>query len=371
MEMYGVAKPIVIHLESMRDVGQKISMLSTEIDADSRMRTSYNIGGTTTGRLSSSFSEFGTGTNLQNIEESLRSVFIADPGMKLAYFDAEQGESRVVGAIEGNLFGDWRYLDACESGDLHTNVARLVWPDLPWDRDDHAANRKRAEQTYYRHYDRRFMCKKIGHGTNYGGRPTTLANQAKVERHLIEEFQPRYFAAFPAHRRWHNHVREQLMKTGVLTSLMGRRRQFWGRRYDDKTYRDALAYDPQGSLADIVNLGMLQVWQANSAQLLLQIHDAVVVQFPEEREHEVMPILQEQLKVTIPLAGGRQFTVPYGAKTGWNWGEYCCGNRAAPECKGCKREINLNGLKKYRPNEERERSEEMPLLDRRVRTVHK
>jgi DNA polymerase I-like protein with 3'-5' exonuclease and polymerase domains len=214
------------------------------------------------------------------------------------------------------------------------------------------------------------MCKKIGHGTNYGGRPATLASQAKVDRHLIEQFQPKYFEAFPAHRRWHNHVRAELAQTGRLTSLTGRRRQFWGRRDDDAVFREAIAYNPQGSLADIVNRGMLNVWRANSAQLLLQIHDAIVVQFPQEREHEIMPLLQEQLKVTIPLAEGRQFIVPYGCKTGWNWGEYCCGNRTAPGCKECNREININGLKKYRPNEERERSEEMPVLDRGVRTVH-
>jgi DNA polymerase I-like protein with 3'-5' exonuclease and polymerase domains len=111
IEAYLIARPIVGHLKAMRDLGKKVAMLQTEIDADGRIRTAYNIGGTTTGRLSSSFSEFGTGTNLQNIEESLRSVFIADRGYKLGYFDAEQGESRAVGGIEWNLFGDGRYLD--------------------------------------------------------------------------------------------------------------------------------------------------------------------------------------------------------------------------------------------------------------------
>jgi DNA polymerase I len=359
MELYSVAKPIVRHLEAMRDINKKISMLQTEIDGDSRIRTSYNIGGTTTGRLSSSFSEFGTGTNLQNIEESLRSIFIADPGMKLAYFDAEQGESRVVGAIEGNLFGDWRYLDACESGDLHTNVAKLVWRDLLWTGEpDH--DRRLAEQPYYRHYDRRFMCKKIGHGTNYGGGPSTLAAQAKVDRHLIEQFQPAYFAAFPAHQRWHAHVRKQIGETGCLTSLTGRRRRFWGRRNDDSVIREAIAYDPQGSLADIVNRGMLQVWRAGEAQLLLQIHDALVVQFPEEREHDIVPRLQAQLLAPIQLAG-RSFTIPYGCKTGWNWGEYCCGNHTA--CKECKKMGNPNGLRKYNPSKERECTAPVSVLD--------
>src|SRR5438093_12127542 len=103
-------------------------MLKTEIDPDGRIRTSYNIGGTTTGRLSSSFSEFGTGTNLQNIEEFLRSIFIADEGYKLAYFDAEQGESRCVGWIDWNLFKEGRYMDACEIADIHTSIAQRCWP---------------------------------------------------------------------------------------------------------------------------------------------------------------------------------------------------------------------------------------------------
>jgi len=321
------------------------------------MRTSYNIAGTTTGRLSSSFSEFGTGTNLQNIEESLRSVFVADPGMKMAYLDAEQGESRVVGAIEGNLFQDWKYLDACEGGDLHTTVARLVWPDLPWPRDP-LAQRKLAEVPYYRHYDRRFMCKKIGHGTNYGGKPRTLASQAKVEQSLIEDFQPKYFAAFPAHLRWHAWVEHQLRESGHLITLTGRKRWFFGRRTDDSTLREAIAYDPQGSLADILNRGMLEVWRARNCELLMQIHDAILVQYPESREDEVLPLIQSRLRVPITLEGGRDFTIPYGVATGWNWGKYDA-------------ETNPDGLRAYAPGDKRRRTPEVSILDRSFRRLHR
>src|SRR5216684_6479656 len=170
MEAYIVARPIISHLKTLRELGKRISVLKTEIDPDSRIRTSYNIAGTETGRFSSSFSEFGTGGNLQNIEDNLRSIFTADPGMKMAYFDAEQGESRVVGAIEWNLFHDGKYLDACEEGDLHTRVAKLCWPKLSWPGDPNG-DRELAEEPYYRHYSRRFMCKKLGHGINYDGRP--------------------------------------------------------------------------------------------------------------------------------------------------------------------------------------------------------
>jgi DNA polymerase-1 len=358
LESYFSARLIVAHMLVMRDMQKKISMLKTEIDPDGRMRTSYNIAGTTTGRLSSSFSEFGTGTNLQNIEESLRSVFVSDPGYKLAYLDAEQGESRVVGAIEGNLFDDWRYLDACEGGDLHTTVAKLVWPDdVPWT-GNLRRDRELAERPYYRHYDRRFMCKKIGHGTNYGGKPRTLAAQAKVEISLIEDFQPKYFRAFPAHLRWHARVDRTLREDGYLTTLTGRKRWFFGRRNDDSTLREAIAYDPQGSLADILNRGMLAVWRSQSCQLLMQIHDAVLVQYPEDAEDKIIPLVQSSLQQSIRLDSGRDFTIPYGVATGWNWGKF-------------DEESNPDGLKSYKGTDQRKRTPPIAILDRSLRKLHR
>ncbi len=351
MEAYLVARPIISHIKTMRDIAKKISVLKTDIDPDGRIRTSYNIGGTNTGRLSSSLSEFGTGGNLQNIEDALRSVLVADPGMKMGYFDAEQGESRVVGGIEYVLFHDSRYLDACESGDLHTTVAKLVWPKLLWTGDPRL-DKALAEQPYYRHYSRRFMCKKIGHGTNYAGKPRTLASQAKVDVELIEEFQPIYFKAFPSHLRWHAWVESKLLKDGFLINLTGRKRQFWGRRNDPETVREAIAFDPQGSLADIVNQGMLQVWKERDCQLLMQIHDAIVVQYPEEREDEIVSKIIKQLNYPVQI-GNRELIIPYGCKTGWNFGEAS--------------DTNPSGLKSYFEQDKRKRPEEVPLLDQVLR----
>lgn len=352
MQVYTAARMFVAHLILMNDIGKKISVLKTEIDPDGRMRTSYNIAGTTTGRFSSSFSEFGTGGNLQNIEDLLRSIFIADPGMKLAYLDAEQGESRVVGAIEWNLFHDGRYLDTCESGDLHTAVAKLCWPNLAWT-GDLETDQALAEQPYYRHYSRRFMCKKIGHGTNYAGKPRTLSAQAQVEISVIEEFQPKYFRAFPAHLQWHAAVERTLRSEGVLTSLTGRRRHFFGRRDSAETLREAIANDPQGSLADIVNGGMLQVWQDRYCELLLQNHDAIVVQYRESEEDIIIPKILLGLRRPVKLKHGRELVIPYGVRTGWNWGEHSEGNP--------------DGLKKYKPGDERVRTPQVSILDRKFR----
>lgn len=350
MEQYLVAKQIVRHLNLMADLGKKISVLKTEIDPDGRIRTSYNIAGTNTGRFSSSFSEFGTGGNLQNVEESLRSIFIADPGWKFAKFDAKSGESFVVGAIEWNLFGDDRYLAACESGDPHTAVARICWPQLPWT-GDLRRDKHTAEQPYYRHYTYRFMCKKLGHGSNYGGKTDTLSEQSKLPIEVVREFQPKYFAAFPAHLRWQAWVDAEIRRRGQLISLMGRKRDFWGRRNSDDTLREAIAYDPQSSLVDIVNRALLREWPLRRAVVMMHDHDALTWMYPEEREDEVVPALLAAIPEEVPLKNGRSLTIPYDCKTGWNRGDWS--------------KDNPDGLKDWTGHDSRKRTPAVHWLDKK------
>lgn len=355
MEAYSIARPIIEYMTHMRDIKKRLDVIKTEIDDDGRARTSYNIAGTNSGRFSSSFSEFGTGGNQQNIEESLRSMFIADPGMKLANFDAEQGESRVVGAIEWNLFRRGDYLDACESGDLHTAVSRLCWSDVPWT-NRLQEDRELAEQPYYRHHSRRHMAKILGHGSNYGGKAQTLSMQTKTDAALVLDFQQKYFKAFPTHKMWHAWVEEQIKAHGRLVSLTGRERHFFGRRDDDKVVREAISYDPQGSLSDIVNHGMLNVYRANDCQLLMQNHDSILVQYPEKKEDVIIPKILKQLQYPVPLKHGRTLLIPYGCKTGWNWGDFS--------------EANPDGLKSYKPSDSRSRTPEVSFLDRKLRRAH-
>lgn len=356
LESFLIARQIITHILAMRDIGKKISVLKTEIDSDGRMRTSYNIAGTSTGRFSSSFSEFGTGGNLQNVEESLRSIFIADPGFKFAKFDAKSGESYCVGAIEGNLFNDWRYFDAVESGDIHTAVARICWPALPWTGDLHR-DKAIAESPYYRHYTYRFMCKKLGHGSNYGGEPATLAGQAKLPEPIVQRFQPTYFGAFPAHLQWHAQVASQLRSSGFLITLTGRKRIFMGRRNDPATLREAIAYDPQGSLADIVNRAMLRIWRERVAILVMQDHDALTFMYPEDREDEIVPRLAAMLTESLPLHHGRAMRIPYDCKVGYNKGDWNA-------------TTNPDGLKDYSGNDQRQRQPQVRLLDRVFHRKH-
>lgn len=163
LQSYFHARIFINLIFAIRTRNKLISVLTSEVDPDMRMRTSYNVTGTETGRWSSSRNVFDGGANLQNITEGLRDIFISDPGKKLAYIDKSQAESRFLGFVIWDLFGDAAYLDACESGDLHTYVAKLIWRDLPWT-GDQTLDKDIAEQKFYLHFSYRDMAKKGGHG---------------------------------------------------------------------------------------------------------------------------------------------------------------------------------------------------------------
>jgi len=357
LSSYFTAQPVVSHLLKMRDIAKKVGVLRTNIDTDGRMRTSYNIAGTTTGRLSSALSDFGTGTNLQNIEQRLRRVFIPDPQLKFANADLSQADARWVGAILWNLFSDGTYLDACESGDLHTTVCRMAWSDLAWTGDP-KSDRAIADRPAYRDMSYRDLAKRLGHGTNYLGMPATMAKHSKLPRDLIEDFQKRYFNAFPTIREWHNWVRAQLLQHGYITTIFNRKRWFFGRRNDDAVVREAVAFEPQSCTSDLINMGLLNIWRQGIAQPLLQVHDSILVQYPEELEFEVAPRVIAALEIPVELAKGRKFVIPSDAKVGWNWSDYSSSNPS--------------GLMKWtgKKDERTRPSTETSVLDRSISAIH-
>lgn len=350
---YFIAEPIIAHLLQLRDIQKKIDFLRTGIDADGRMRSSLNIAGTNTGRLASSMSEFGTGTNMQNIDRTLKGVFTVEPGWKLANLDLEQADSRNLGALMWNIFVEkygetfaGKYLDACESGDLHTAVCRMALTDLPW---GSAPDREIADRLFYRDKTYRDGSKVLGHGSNYLGTPVTMAKHTKFPAAMVRSFQEKYFGAFPVIPEYHKWVQSQLLDTAQLTTLFGRRRFFFGRPKDAATLREAVAYSPQSMTADEINIGMLNLWRANKIKLLMQVHDSLLFAFREEEENEIIPWALEALRAPLILARGREFVVPTEAKTGWNWGDY----NDDPK-KGA---INLDGQKKWKGGDSRQRTE--------------
>ena len=333
LEAYFYARPFIGLILAIREVAKKLEVLTTEVGLDGRMRTSYNIAGTETGRWSSSTAADGSGTNLQNITPELRRIFVADPGWKLCNIDLEQTESFDVGWLQGTLFDDWTYLDACERGDLHTQVARLVWPDRAW-MGDLIRDRKLADEAFYRSFSYRDMAKRGGHATNYLTTPFTMSRHLKIPIKLAEDFQAKYAygqgCAFPAFAKWWQWTAQELQTKQELVTPLGRKRHFFGRPNDDATLREAIAFVPQSTTADRMNLGLWRMWKrlgASRIQLLGQVHDSVIFEFREGDEGVVAEAL-ELTKVPLTYAG-RTMTVGAEAKVGWNWGAY--DQRANPD----------------------------------------
>lgn len=362
LQSYLIAAPLVNHMIALRELKKKLEFLESGVSGDGFLRCTYNIAGTKTGRFNSSASVFGEGRNAQNIDRTLRRTVVAAKGKKLANLDLEQADSRNVGANCWNKFYHKHgpefagaYLDACESGDLHTTVTQMGWPDLEW---ADANPRAVADMIAYRDKSYRDLGKVLGHGSNYLGKPFTMAKQSKVPVPMAELFQKRYFSAFPCIPAGHEWTARELRNTASLTTLLGRRRYFFGRLDDEKTLRDAVSYEGQGSTADEANHGMLAVWRSGRKfpgfQLLLQGHDSILFWYDEECEDEIIPWALATMRVDIELAGGRKFVVPTEAKVGWNWGDF---NDKAPKAKGDP-PLNLDGMKKWKGEDPRSRVQE-------------
>jgi DNA polymerase I-like protein with 3'-5' exonuclease and polymerase domains len=353
--IYLHARPIISAILAIRDLGKQLQVFDTDIDADGRFRTSYNIAGTETGRPSSSANAFGTGGNAQNIAPNLRYVFISDDGYKLVNIDLEQVEARDVGFICGCLFGDWTFLDSCESGDLHTANARLIWPELAWT-GDLRQDRKIAETPFYREFSHRDMAKRGSHLSNYAGTAYTAARFLKVPQSIMEEFQAKYCRgrasdprkgltavspAYPVIPQYWQWIATELQTTHSLSNLFGRRRHFFGRPNDDATIREGIAFLPQSTTADRMNLGLWRVWKyMPECKLLAQTYDSITFQVLDNpRIDDLIAEALERIRIELVSPCGRSYIVPGEAQVGWNWGKVS--------------ESNPDGLAKWKPGSDK------------------
>ena len=101
--------------------------------------------------------------------------------------------------------------------------------------------------------------------------------------------------------------------------MLGMRRWFFGRRNDQSTLREAVAFEPQSVSVEILNRIMLNIWRANKVQLLLQVHDSLLFQYPEKDEAIVIPQMMKLFEYPVRLRGDRTLIIPAEVKTGYNW----------------------------------------------------
>jgi DNA polymerase-1 len=329
----------------LRDLEKQIEVLTKGLSPDGRFVPSYNIGGTDTWRWSSSKHPYRHSSNGQNIDPALRHIFVADPGRLFLYTDLQGAESRVV----AYLSGDAAYIRAVESGDVHTAVAKMVWPELPWT-GDAKKDREIADQEYWNGKSYRDISKMCGHASNYFATPWTIARQGKIAVAVAEEFQRKYFKAFPGIRKWQQWVAGQLQEHGQITNPFGMTRTFWDREWDDATLRKAIAFGPQSTVGTLLNVGLYQVWQTlepHDAWVHAQIHDAIVSSVEEKKldtvGRSILHLLTVPIEVTDIHGVQRTLVIPPEAEVGRNWGKQVfdkAGNLVG----------NPEGLRKWKPS---------------------
>jgi DNA polymerase-1 len=289
-------------IKTILEIRERSKILSTyldvKLDADKRIRCSYLITGTETGRLSSRSTSRRTGTNLQNIPPGIvRRLFLADEGKILVNADLSQAEARVV----AYLSGEERLIRVFEEGgDIHKKNAANIF------------GKEEKEITD----KERQMAKRVVHASNYGMGPQTFARTADIALSDAKRLLNQYFATYPRIRIWHMDIKAQLKRTRMLVTPLGRKRTFFN-RWSESVVKEGLAFIPQSTVADIVNQGLIEAHQ-RGLELLTQVHDSIMIQCKESNLQGNIEVLRKCLTRPIEI-GGKVLTIPVDFKVGSNW----------------------------------------------------
>lgn len=306
-------QPILRRISEYRSLGVFLStFVNAPLDSDYRMRCSYNVAGTETYRFSSSENAFGSGTNLQNIPKggdegdglelpNVRSLFLPDQGMTIFDTDLASADLRVV-VWESDETEMKRML--AEGLDPYTEVAKEFYRDKTMTKKD----------------PRRQKFKSFCHGTNYLGSARGLAMRLGLSVAEAEKTQNWYFKRFPRIKERQEYMKEQLRKHHFVQNAFGYRRYYFD-RIDDDVYRQAAAWIPQSTVAIYIN----RIWarfviNIPQIEILLQVHDSLVGQFPSHLRDWIMgEMAREATFVVIPYTD--PLNIPLGVKmSAQNWG---------------------------------------------------
>lgn len=261
--------------------------LLKEIAADGRIHSTFNQTETRTGRISS------TEPNLQNIPvrtelgREMRKFFIADDGKVLVDADYSQIELRVL----SDIADDKAMIDAFNNGDdIHAITASQVFK-MPLQMVT-PLMRSRA--------------KAVNFGIVYGIGAFSLAKDIGVSRAEADRYIKDYLHHYSGVDRYMNEVVEEAKKNGYVKTLFGRRRYLpelsssngMLRAFGERVARNMPI---QGTAADIIKIAMIRVYtrlkeENLNARLILQIHDELIVEAPENEKTKAELIVKEEME---------------------------------------------------------------------------
>lgn len=233
---------------------------------DGILHCNFNSLGARTGRFSSS------DPNLQNIprQHGIRDYFICRKGFNNFYFDYSQIEMRLYTHYCRDI-SLWRALKDGE--DLHALTASKVL----------GCSLEEAKKDE----EKRKVGKRLNFGIIYCMGAATFARKFNMEEATCKQFIDRYFAGFPRAKAWKWEVINTVKKTGFITNEFGRKRLI----QPDKAYT-GINHLIQGCAADIIKRSMVRVYdhlKGTGANMLLQIHDELVIEIPKGQEQKLVP----------------------------------------------------------------------------------
>ena len=266
--------------------------LMAVIGEDGRIRTTFQNLVTATGRLSS------TEPNLQNIPvrtdlgAEIRKMFIPRPGCVLVDADYSQIELRVL----AHIADDQVMQNAFISGlDVHTVTAAQVFGVAP--ENVTALQRRHA--------------KAVNFGIVYGISEFSLAEDIGVSRYEAKDYIDSYLAHYSGVRAYMKNVVVKARESGYTATLYGRKRyipELTASNFNIRSGAERIALNTpiQGSAADLIKLAMIGVENALNehypeAKLLLQVHDELIVECPEQIASQVAELVSRQMQSVAEL----------------------------------------------------------------------
>jgi DNA polymerase I len=292
-----------------------IKLKSTYIDAlpclinskTGRLHTTFNQTRTTTGRLSSSE------PNLQNIPvrgelgREIRKAFIAASGTILLAGDYSQIDLRVL----AHLSKDESLLSAFrEDKDIHAATAsQLFGVDI-----------SKVEP------DMRRLAKTVNFGVIYGMSEFGLEQATELSRKEAGHFIAAYFEKYPGVRQYLDRTRDQAHRDGYVETILGHRRYVPevnspNRMVREAAERMAINMPVQGTSSDIIKVAMVNLYKEMlhrqlKSRMLLQVHDELIFEVPQDEVDEMTALVRERMSNAIKL----DVPVKVDIKSGLNWG---------------------------------------------------
>ena len=299
--------PIIDHILAYREVEKLRSTygvsLLADVREDGRIHATFNQTVARTGRLSSD------NPNLHNIPvrsemgREFREAFIPAEGCKLLVADYNQIELRCI----AHLAEDPGLIEAFESGtDIHTETAARVF----------------GVELDQVQPDQRAKAKMVSYGLAYGMEAYGLGQRLNIPTKEASVILDAYFAAFPNVHAYMDRVVEEARERGYTETLFGRRRQIPelssnNIRIRQAGERQAMNAGIQGLAADVFKVALVRLDQALDAQgldtqVILQVHDEIICEVPED-ECDVAPgLVEETMRDAADLRVPLEVNIAFG-----------------------------------------------------------